>query len=145
MYIFCSKALADALNIKKNELQKMPVDAQINELYAWHGHITKLNGKNTIILMNDRTMYSLVFRNRLPRNVDKYMSGLGEIIFAEKADRQMIGNLTRMFLDMEYTCDRWQENESVQAEQAAFKNNGIRRQGKEYVKPFERMLDELDN
>ena len=98
----------------------MPVDAQINELYAWHGHITKLNGKNTIILMNDRTMYSLVFRNRLPRNVDKfaelikeaipytmevggfnnleidkYMSGLGKIIFAEKADRQMTGNLTR--------------------------------------------------
>lgn len=36
-------------------------------------------------------------------------------------------------------------NESVQAEQAAFENNGIRRQGKEYVKPFERMLDELDN
>ena len=170
MYIFCSKALADALNIKKNELQKMPVDAQIDELYAWHGHITKLNGKNTIILMNDRTMYSLIIRNRLPRNVDKfaelikeaitytmevggfnnleidkYMSGVGEIIFAEKADRQMTGNLTRMFLDMEYTCDRWQENESVQAEQAAFENNGIRRQGKEYVKPFERMLDELDN
>ena len=156
MHIFCSKALADALNIKKNELQKMPADAQIDELYAWHGHITKLNGKNTIILMNDRTMYSLIFRNRLPRNVDKfaelikeaipytmevggfnnpeidkYMSGVGEIIFAEKADRQMTGNLTRMFLDMEYTCDRWQENESVQAEQAAFENNGIRRQGKE--------------
>ena len=37
------------------------------------------------------------------------------------------------------------ENESVQAEQAAFENNGIRRQGKEYVKPFERILDELDN
>ena len=151
------------------EKKYMPVDAQIDELYAWHGHITKLNGKNTIILMNDRTMYSLIFRNRLPRNVDKftelikeaitytmevggfnnpeidkYMSGVGEIIFAEKADRQMTGNLTRMFLDMEYTCDRWQENESVQAEQAAFENNGIRRQGKEYVKPFERMLDELD-
>ena len=98
MYIFCSKALADVLNIKKNELQKMPVDAQINELYAWHGHITKLNGKNTIILMNDRTMYSLVFRNRLPRNVDKYMSGLGKIIFAEKADRQM----KLLDLDMDY-------------------------------------------
>ena len=57
----------------------------------------------------------------------------------------MTGNLTRMFLDMEYTCDRWQENESVQAEQAAFEYNGIRRQGKEYVKPLERMLEELDN
>ena len=170
MHIFCSKALADALNIKKNELQKMPADAQIDELYAWHGHITKLNGKNTIILMNDRTMYSLIFRNRLPRNadkfaelikeaipytmevggfnnfeIDKYMSEVGEIIFAEKADRQMTGNLTRLFLDMEYTCDRWKENESVQAEQAAFENNGIRRQGKEYVKPFGRMLDEVES
>lgn len=80
MYIFCSKALADALNIKKNELQKMPADAQIDELYAWHGHITKLNGKNTIILMNDRTMYSLIFRNRLPRNADKLFCLLGFLL-----------------------------------------------------------------
>ena len=36
MYIFCSKALADALNIKKNELHKMPVDVQIDDLYAWN-------------------------------------------------------------------------------------------------------------
>ena len=48
--------------------------------------------------MNYRTMYSLVFRNRLPRNVDKYMSGLGKIIFAEKADRQM----KLLDLDMDY-------------------------------------------
>lgn len=54
MYIFCSKALADALNIKKNELQKMLADAQIDELYAWHGHITKINGENTIILPSAR-------------------------------------------------------------------------------------------
>lgn len=122
----------------------------------------------TIILMNDRTMYSLIFRNKLPRNadklaelvkeaipytmevggfntpeIDKYMAGVGKIIFAEKADRQMTGNLTRMFLDMEYTCDRWMENGSIQVEQAALENNGLRRQGKEYVKPFERMLDEI--
>ena len=60
--------------------QKMPADAQIDELYAWHGHITKLNGKNTIILMNDRTMYSLIFRNRLPRNADKFAELIKEAI-----------------------------------------------------------------
>ena len=128
MYIFCSKALVDALSIKNNELQKMSVEAQIDDLYAWHGHITELNGKNTIILMNDRTMYSLIFRNKLPRKadkfaelvkeaipytmevggfntpeIDKYIAGAGEIIFAEKADRQLTSNFTRMFLDMEYT------------------------------------------
>ena len=168
MYIFCSKGLADALNIKKTELQKIPEDVQVDELYAWHGHIAKLNGKNTIILMNDKTMYSLIFRNKLPRTaekfaalikesipytmevggfnnpeIDKYMAGIGEIVFAEKSDRQMTGNLSRMFLDMEYTGYRWLEDETVQAEQAAFENNGIRRQGKENVKPFEQMLDEI--
>lgn len=170
MYIFCSKALTDALNIKKPELQKVSAEIQIDDLYAWHGHITKLDGKNTIILMNDKTMYSLIFRNKLPRSADKfatiikeaipytmevggfniteinkYMTGVGEIIFAEKPDRQMTGNLTRIFLDMEYTGHRWLEDESIQVEQAAFENNGIRRQGKEYVKPFGRMLEELDN
>jgi hypothetical protein len=118
--------------------------------------------------MNDKTMYSLIFRNKLPRStekfadmireaitytmevggfnnseIDKYMDGVGEIIFAEKPDQQMTGNLARMFLDMEYTGHRWIEDESIQAEQAAFENNGIRRQGEEYIKPFERMLDEI--
>ena len=57
----------------------------------------------------------------------------------------MTSNLNRMFFDMEYTGHRWLEDESIQAEQASFDNNGIRRQGKDYVKPFERMLEELDN
>ena len=80
--------------------------------------------------MNDKIMYSLIFRNKLPRSVDKfaaiikeavpytmevggfnkteinkYMTGVGEIIFAEKPDRQMTGNITRMFLDM--ACKRF--------------------------------------
>lgn len=76
---------------------------------------------------------------------NKYISGISEIVFAEKSDRQMTSNLNRMFLDMEYTGHRWLEDESIQAEQASFDNNGIRRQGKDYVKPFERMLEELDN
>ncbi|MFR4352633.1 MAG: DUF6933 domain-containing protein [Roseburia sp.] len=169
MYIFCSKALAEALNIKKTELLKISADTQVDDLYAWHGHISKLNGRNTIVLMNDKTMYSSIFRNKLPRNaekfaelikeaisytmevggfnnpeIDKYMAGIGEIVFYEKPDRQMTGNLNRMFLDMEYTGYRWFEDESIQAEQAAFENNGIRKQGKEYVKPFERMLEEIE-
>ncbi|SDB35304.1 DUF6933 domain-containing protein [Eubacterium oxidoreducens] len=170
MYIFCSKALKAALNIKNNGFVKMVADAQLDKLYAWHGHITKLDGKNTIILMNDQTMYSLIFRNKLPRSADKfselikeallytmevggfnrpeierYMTGIGDIIFAEKTDRQMTGNLNRAFLDLEWTGHRWNECESIQAEQAAFENKGIRKQGSAYVTPFEKMLDELIN
>ena len=51
---------------------------------------------------------------------------------------------TREYLQYE----KWDDGRKMKvfrAEQASFENNGIRRQGKEYVKPFERMLDELDN
>ena len=75
--------------------------------------------------------------------IDKYMVGVDEMIFAEKPDLQMRGNLTRMFLDMEYTGHRWLKDESIQVEQAAFENNGLRRQGKDYVRPFEQFLDEI--
>lgn len=166
MYVFCSKALADALNFKKNELQRMADERKIDELYAWHGHIMKLNGKNTIILMNDKTMYSLILRNRLPKNVEtfailikkaipytmevggfnnpeirNYMDGIGEIVFAIKPDRQMNANISRMFLDLPYTGQGWQEDESVQAEQAAIENNLLRSKNGNYIKPFEEMLD----
>lgn len=80
MYIFCSKALTDAINIKKTELQKVSAKIQIDDLYAWHGHITKLDGKNTIILMNDKTMYSLIFRNKLPRSADKFSTIIKEAV-----------------------------------------------------------------
>ena len=46
--------------------------------------------------------------------IDKYMAGVDEIIFAEKPDRQMTGNLTRMFLDMEYTGHRWLRRKNKQ-------------------------------
>ena len=168
MYIFCSKALAESLKINRKDLKKISDTEIVDQFYSWHGHIAKVQGKNTIVLMNDKTMYSLIFRNKLPRKaeklvemipeaisftmevgglnyaeIDKYMEGTGEIIFAEKPDRQMTGNLTRMMLDMEYTGHRWFDDETVQADQAAFENNLLRKMDKDYIKPFEQMLDEL--
>ena len=46
--------------------------------------------------------------------IDKYMVGVDEMIFAEKPDLQMRGNLTRMFLDMEYTEHRWLRRKNKQ-------------------------------
>lgn len=168
MYVFCSKALAEALNIPRKELKKIPDTEIVDAFYSWHGHIAKVQGKNTIVLMNDKTMYSLIFRNNLPRKaeklvgmileaiaftmevgglnyaeIEKYLEGIGEIVLAEKPERQMTGNLTRMMLDMEYTGHRWFGDETVQANQAAFENNLLRKLDDDYIKPFELMLDEL--
>lgn len=126
MIIYCSKALQKALKLNKEDMATQEqLSADVNPFYAWHGHIAKVDGRNMIVLMNDQTMYCMLFRNKLPRNknkftdlimeglpytfeagnvnnaeIDYYMSGIGKIIFAEKADKQMTGNINRMILDM---------------------------------------------
>ena len=93
-------------------------------------------------------MYCMLFRNKLPRNKDKfaelvmealqytfevgninreeivnYMSGVAGVVIAEKADRQITGNITRMILDMGYRWNyAWREDETIQAYEAYEQN-----------------------
>lgn len=170
MVIYCSKALQTALKLKKADMAILDeLDKEVDSFYSWHGHIAKVDGRNTIVLMNDETMYCLLFRNKLPRNKDKfaelvleaipytfevgninaseikqYMNGVGSIVYAEKADRQITGNINRMILDMGYSWElEWREDETVQAYEAYEQNCGLRKIGKDYVTPFEEMLKVL--
>lgn len=126
MIIYCSKTLQTALKLNKTDFAKSEQLVKENKpFYAWHEHIAKVDGRNTIVLMNDKTMYSLLFINKLPRNKNKfaelvlealpytfevgnvnreeivnYMSSVDNIVFAEKTDRQITGNITRIFLEI---------------------------------------------
>ncbi|MDF2595664.1 MAG: hypothetical protein K0R69_2005 [Clostridia bacterium] len=170
MIIYCSKAFQTALKLNKTDFAT-PVQLAIEDkpFYSWHGHIAKVDGRNTIVLMNDKTMYCLLFRNKLPRNKDKfselvmealpytlevgnvnteeivhYMSNIDSIVFAEKADRQITGNISRMILDMGYRWEyAWREDETIQAYEAYEQNRLLRKIGKDYIVPFEEMLKAL--
>ena len=111
----------------------------------------------------------MLLRNKLPRNKDKfveilmealpytfevgninskeistYMSNVDSIVFAEKADRQITGNITRMILDMGYSCEyAWREDDAIQAYEAYEQNRLLRKIGKDYVVPLEEMLEAL--
>lgn len=170
MIIYCSKALQTTLKLSKTDFATPEqLKKEDNPFYGWHGHIAKVDGRNTIVLMNDKTMYSLLLRNKLPRNKDKfaelvieaipytfevgninaeeivnYMSRVNNIVFAEKADRQITGNITRMILDMGYSWEyAWRDDETIQAYEAYEQNRLLRKIGKDYVVPFEEMLKAL--
>ena len=170
MIIYCSKALQTALKLSKTDFATPEQLAkEDNPFYGWHGHISKVDGRNTIVLMNDKTMYCMLFRNKLPRNKDKfaelvmealpytfevsningeeidnYISSVDNIVFSEKADRQITGNITRMILDMDYRWEyAWRENETIQAYEAYAQNRLLRKIGKDYIVPFEEMLKAL--
>ncbi len=170
MVIYCSKALQTALKLSKKDFATTEqLTKENNPFYGWHGHIAKVDGRNTIVLMNDKTMYCMLFRNKLPRNKDKfaelvmealqytfevgninreeivnYMSGVAGVVIAEKSDRQITGNITRMILDMGYRWNyAWREDETIQAYEAYEQNRLLRKIGKDYVIPFEEMLKAL--
>ena len=170
MVIYCSKALQTALKLSKTDFAtREQLAKENNPFYTWHGHVAKVDGRNTIVLMNGKTMYSLLFRNKLPRNKEKfaelviealpctfevgnvnseeivnYMNNVDNIVFAEKADRQITGNITRMILEMGYRWEyAWREDETIQAYEAYEQNRLLRKIGKDYVVPFEEMLKAL--
>lgn len=170
MIIYYSKALQEALKIAKSDIAiPEQLENEENLLYAWHGHITKVDGRNTIVLMNDKTMYSILFRNKLPRNslkfaelikeavpyvlevgnvnreeITKYKDNIGDIFFADKPDRQITGNMNRMILDMSYQWEyEWRDDETIQAYESWKQNRLLRKIGKDYVVPFEEMLRNL--
>ena len=168
MVIYCSKALQKALKLTKADMVEAE-NIKENDFYSWHGHIAKVDGRNLIVLMKDKTMYCLLFRNKLPRTASKfanlgkeaipytleagsvnfkeinaYMSNLGDIVFAEKSDRQITGNITRMILDMSYAWGYdWIDNETIQVYEAWRQNNMIKKLNKDYIIPFEAMFDAL--
>ena len=170
MVIHCSKALQKALKLKKADMvTPEQLEREEDSFYSWHGHFAKVDGRNTIVLMNDKTMYCLLLRNKLPRNKEKfaklvleaipytlevgnmngkeissYMRSVGDVVFAEKTGRQITGNINRMILDMGFHWDyEWREDENVQAYEAYEQNRGLRKIGKDYVTPFEEMLKAL--
>ena len=60
--------------------------------------------------------------------IENYMSGLGDIVFAEKTDRQMTGNISRMILDMSCQWNfAWNDNETIQAYEAWEQNRRLRK------------------
>ena len=154
MIIYITKALQDSMKIKEADIDRNAVQ---DEKYCWHAHITKLNGKNTIILMNDKTTYSILLRNKLPRSKDKFIellkealyNGLmilgldfedyllngGDIVLSRNHDRQMLGNINEVAYAASCAWDLWDDFEILQVEFTLFANHGIRKKGKKPIWP----------
>lgn len=116
--------------------------------------------------MNDKTMLSMIFRNNLPRNPEKfrslveenlvkffrfenykhqeieaYFKQMGDIIFSEKNDRKITGNLNRLYYELEFGND-WIDI-TPQFLKSNWANGNLRRMGKAYIEPSEEMEIEL--
>lgn len=164
MVIYCSKAFQQHYKIQDSQLSTNITE---NELNSWHAHIRKINGKNTIILMNDKTMFSIILRNKIPRKVEKfleifkqaiieimiscgvnnteiikYMNNNKEIIFSKRSGRQITGNINELFFEISFNDD-WSEETIQTYESSYYNSNHLRKLKSEYIYPTEALIDAI--
>lgn len=73
MYIQCTKALIDKLNIERNSLQSgEKCDDGADGFYSWHADLILLNNKETIVCMNNMTGYVIVLYNPEEKDIEEF-------------------------------------------------------------------------
>lgn len=64
MVIHCSKALQTALKLNKTDMATPEQLGRDDDFfYSWHGYFAKVDGRNTIVLMDDKTIYCIFDEN----------------------------------------------------------------------------------
>lgn len=114
--ISCTKKLFEVS--KFIEEQDLNVD---EELYKWHAHVFRLEKRNNVIVMNNKTRYSIVlfgmkkehfqkfdhiFKETLQDNfraeeipesiINEYFNRMNDTKFTKTFDRSIIGSMTEM-------------------------------------------------
>lgn len=140
MIIQCTKALLDRLHINKNNLKPLERQKQPEEnLWAWHANLVNIDRRKAIILMNNKTRYSVVIYRPKPKDyarikeliqeaitaalrvegvgedvITSYLTAGGEIEFTKTADRSMVAKLNHAVRDIEYMQEYLDESSLIQ-------------------------------
>jgi len=139
MIIQCTKALLDKLNINPNSLK--PSEGQIpsDNLWAWHANLVSLDRRKAIILMNNKTRYSVVIYRPKPKDfarikeliqeaitaalrvegvsedvITNYFTAGGEIEFSKTADRSTVAKLNHAVREIEFMQEYLDESSLIQ-------------------------------
>lgn len=138
MIIQCTKALLDKLNRDK-ELRTLEGQMLQDDLWAWHANLVNINRRKAIILMNNRTRYSVVIYRPKPKDyarmkelireaitaalrveglredvIANYFTVGGEIEFSRTGDRSTVAKLNHTVREIEFMQDYLDESSLIQ-------------------------------
>jgi hypothetical protein len=139
MIIQCTKALLDKLKINKNNLKTLEGQISSDNLWAWHANLVNIDRRKAIILMNNKTRYSVVIYRPKPKDyarmkdliqeaitaalrvegvgedvITSYFTAGGEIEFSKTADRSTVAKLNRAVKDVEFMQGYLDESSLIQ-------------------------------
>ena len=161
MILYCTKAVKDKL--KGRTVEYVPSDKcddSAEGLYSWHADLIKLNRKNTLFLVNNKTRFAIfiyeikaadfkdientvtdairtVLMNYGIREdmIEAYLDKCREVTFAEKSIRSVIGTMTIMKRYMSYAPDLVYADDKFQMRLTDWIGDLMYSANKEYFEP----------
>ena len=129
MIIQCTKVMGEKMGRDLPMLEESQKEAQ-HPLGLWHAHLTKVNRRNTVIMLNDRTLYAVVLyglkkkellhmedvmeqsiREMLKADgynekvIEAYFKAAPSILLARETSRRIQGKITMVKRSLEYSDD----------------------------------------
>jgi len=136
MLISCTKKLADVLKIKVFEV----VPIRREPLFEWHANLFVYNRRKGIIMMNNKTRYSVVLYGLTAEHfrqfnaielsaieqtlraegfaadvIAKYLRTSAQVIYGKSYDRSILGQINDALfqLDVTWTLDEFMPSDSI--------------------------------
>jgi len=140
MLIQCTKTLLDKLDINRNELMVPELHEKLSDsLMAWHANMVNIGRRKAIILMNNKTRYSVVIYRPRPKDFAKmkeliqeaiimalrmegvsedviksYLTDAGEIEFSKTGDKSMVAKMNKAVHEVEFMQEYLDEDTQIQ-------------------------------
>ena len=134
MLIECTKKLADAMKINVT-----PYDAtHADSFYEWHANVFTFDRRKCVVLMNNKTRYSIVFYGMKMKEfkefdvialkaikdtflaegfseavVDRYLERCGDVQYSKTHDRSIIGQLNDAIISISWKLEDFLPTEQV--------------------------------
>lgn len=166
MFIHCTKKLVDKLKVKP-ETATEQVDE--NALFSWHANMTRINRRQSVVLMNDKSQYVIVLygvrakdfsrmdsmieqairmvwrEEGMKENViDDYLAQAGNIQYAKTKNRTLVARLNRACQEVMFFGDKIDEEQLIQPDLSLFASSRLVGRGKEgYIHPNEELYEDL--
>lgn len=140
MLIQCTKTLLDKMDINRNELIAPERHEKFSDsLTAWHANLVNIDRRKAIILMNNKTRYSVVIYRPRPKDfarmkeliqeaiivalrmegvredvIERYIADAIEIEFSKTANRSMVAKMNNAVHEVEFMQEYLDESTKIQ-------------------------------
>ncbi|MFS0862217.1 plasmid pRiA4b ORF-3 family protein [Fredinandcohnia sp. 179-A 10B2 NHS] len=163
MLIQCTKKLLDELKMKPGQ------EIVEDDLFSWHANIITINRKKTVVMVNDKNRYAIVFYGLKAKDfkqlaklllqgirktfeaerikeevIDKYLLHSETVSFVKTKNRTCVSRMNRACETVQFLGDRLEPENLIQIDMSMRISKLLAGEGKGYITPNEEMYKDLE-